>query len=373
MSGVIDSDTHVVESENMWQFFDEAMSARRPTLVASVDPATGVKSHRWVIDGKLFPRPLGRGGAFLATPPLSEQEAVEMEWGSRSLIDPAARVAAMDGLGIEMQVIFPTLFIAYLTDDVDLEVALCRAYNRFMANACAHEPNRLRWVAVPPLRSIERSIEELNYAKEHGAAGILMRGLEGDRSLAEPYFHPIYAEASRLNLPVCIHIGGGSPTMNEMADTRYMFNFASQRLLPVIAFHDLLSARIPERFPGLKIGFIEATASWVPFVLHFLKRRLNLGVAARDKLGPELFRDYRMFVACEVDEDIPYLLNHIGEDNLLIGTDYGHHGRKRGPADQSVELDLVSVISSREDVAPSVVNKMLRQNPRNFYPLASSA
>ncbi|HTE84946.1 MAG TPA: amidohydrolase family protein [Dehalococcoidia bacterium] len=369
MAGVIDSDTHVVESEQMWEFFDEAMKPRRPTLVAFADPATGITGNRWVIDGKLFPRPFGRGGAFLATPPMNEQQAVDMEWSSRSLNDPAARVAAMESLGIQSQVIFPTLFIAYLTDEVDLEVALCRAYNRYMADACSHAPDRLRWIAVPPLRSIAESIGELNFARENGAAGILMRGLEGDRSLAEPYFHPIYAEASRLGLPVCIHIGGGSPTLNEMADTRYMFNFASQRLLPVIAFHDLLSARIPEQFPDLRIGFIEATASWVPFVLHFLQRRLNMGVVSQEKLGPALFRDYRMFVACEADEDIPYLLTHIGEDNLLIGTDYGHHGARRGPADQSVELDLVSVIGAREDVPPSVVNKMLRENPRHFYAL----
>ena len=118
MPGVIDSDTHVVESEEMWQFFDEAMSPRRPVLVTSPDPQTGVVSHRWVIDGNLFPKPFGRGGAFLATPPMSEQESVEMEWGSRSLIDPAARLASMDSMGVEAQIIFPTLFIAYLTDPV---------------------------------------------------------------------------------------------------------------------------------------------------------------------------------------------------------------------------------------------------------------
>jgi predicted TIM-barrel fold metal-dependent hydrolase len=363
MPGVIDADTHVIESEGTWQFFDEDLSLRRPALVAFPDPNTGRPSHRWVIDGKLFPKPPGKGGAFLHTPPVSEKEALEDDWACRSLANPAARIAHADEMGVATQVIYPTLFISYLTDDVRLEIALCRSYNRFLSQVWAAGQDRLRWVAPLPLRSIDASIEEMHYVKDHGAVGILFRGIEDERSMAEPYFYPIYEEASKLDLPVCIHIGGGSPALNELVDTRYMFNFASQRMLPVVAFHDILSAKLPERFPDLRIGFIEATASWVPFVLHFLKRRRNMGVTAREKLGPELLRDYRLYIACEVDEDIPYLLTQIGEDNLITGSDHGHH-------DQSAEPELVSVLRSRTDVPPLTVEKILSDNARRFYGIA---
>ena len=76
----------------------------------------------------------------------------------------------------------------------------------------------------------------------------------------------------------------------------------------------------------------------------------------------ELFRDYRIYVACEADEDLPYLLNYTGEDNLLIGSDYGH-------TDPANEPRMVDVMRAREDVPAGIVEKILIDNPRKFYGL----
>ena len=97
-----------------------------------------------------------------------------------------------------------------------------------------------------------------------------------------------------------------------------------------------MAHKIPERFPELRFGFIEASASWVPYVLHHLQRasgaRLNAGGDADASLdwGPNLFRDYRLYVAAEADEDLPYLLTHIGEDHIIMGSDYGHQDQSHG-------------------------------------------
>src|SRR5262245_12165638 len=83
--------------------------------------------------------------------------------------------------------------------------------------------------------------------------------------------------------------------------------------LPLFAFRDLVAHKIPERFPKLRFGFIEASASWVPYVLHHLARssgaKLNSGGDADAALewGPKLFSDYRLYVAAEADEDLAYL------------------------------------------------------------------
>jgi hypothetical protein len=76
-----------------------------------------------------------------------------------------------------------------------------------------------------------------------------------------------------------------------------------------------------EPTPGaldLRFGLIEAGASWVPFLVHKLNR--TLGPEAQT-WGPKLLRDYRLYVACKADEDLPYLVGQIGEDNVLFGSD----------------------------------------------------
>ena len=79
----------------------------------------------------------------------------------------------------------------------------------------------------------------------------------------------------------------------------------------------------------------------------------------------DLFREYRLFVTCEADEDIPYLIQFAGEDNLIIGSDYGH-------PDASEEPELVTVMGARKDLTKDVADKILSTNAREFYSLGSS-
>lgn len=360
----IDADTHVVESEDVWAYFDSDGLAR-PILAIVPEPRTGKSQTRWVIDGKLIPKPEGRGSQGLATPPLEGEsgDAGDVLWSWRSLADPVGRAADHKARGVDVQVVFPTIFLADLTEDPALQVALAHAYNRFMADRWSKAQESLRWAAVLPFRSVADAVTEAEYAASHGAVGILFHGVEGDRSLGDPYFHPIYGAAERLGLAICVHTGPGSPTILNLQDNRFTRNFGQNRVLPLIGFHDLVFTRVPELFPQLRIGFLEASASWVPFLLHFFRRAAKRSGRDRAFFGPQLFEDYRIYVACESDEDIPYLAEHIGWDHLMIGSDYAH-------TDQSAELEIVETISTRPDIDAANRHKMLEDNPARFYGLA---
>ena len=363
MLRVVDADTHIAESEGMWQLMDLDMIPRRPIrLSAPQDTLYKDRNAFWLIDGNIFPKPAGRGSYNLMTPSLPGQESARngVTIPCRELTDIEARLADMDRLGIETQVIYPTLFLITLTDDVKLEIALCRAYNRWMTQAWSNARNRLRWVAVLPLRSVEASIEEMRTARKNGAVGLFFRGIEGRLTLDHPYFFPIYEEANRLDLPICIHTGSGAPSLLALFDTERNSTFAHNRILPLIAFRDLVANKIPELFPGLRFGFIEASAGWIPYLIHVLRRLL------REKWkyasSAELFREYRLYVACEADEDIPYIVKHAGEDHILIGSDYGHN-------DPSKEPQLVATMRARKDVPSDIIEKILGENARRFYSL----
>jgi predicted TIM-barrel fold metal-dependent hydrolase len=213
MAGVVDADTHIAESEAMWRYIDKEMYPRRPILARIPDDTWyGERNAFWLIDGQIFPKPAGKASFSLITPSAQKKESgrSDIHLAARELSDTAARLKDMDKIGIEIQIIYPTLFLVYLTDDPALEIALCRAYNRFVAEGCAPARHRLKWVAILPLRDRSASLHEMEWAKEQGAVGIFFRGMEGNLTLDNPYFFPIYAQAERLNLPICIHTGSGS-------------------------------------------------------------------------------------------------------------------------------------------------------------------
>jgi predicted TIM-barrel fold metal-dependent hydrolase len=362
MSSVIDADTHIAESRRMWDLFEPKLYPRRPVLLyGPEDTLYGKKNVFWLIDGNIFPKPAGKGGFSLITPSESAFQSgrTDIEIGCRELSNVPARLADMDRLNVDVQVVYPTLFLVYLTDDPELELALCRAYNRWLAEAWAQSNNRVRWVVVPPLKSIDETVRELRFGKENGAVGVFFRGIERDRTLDDPYFFPIYEEASRLDLPICVHTGAGCPSWTNIFDVDRNSSFPHIRMLPLIAFRDIVANKIPARFPGLRFGFIEAGAFWVPYVLHALKRLFRTDAA---EWGPGLFAENRIYVACEADEDITYLARYIGEDHLVIGSDYGHN-------DPSEERELVATLRAREDVPEPLVDKILRDNPRRLYGL----
>jgi predicted TIM-barrel fold metal-dependent hydrolase len=269
-------------------------------------------------------------------------------------------MADMDKLNTAMQIVYPTLFLVYNTKDKELEVALCRAYNRFLAQACAQSGGLMKWVVVLPFQSMNAAIDEIRFGKQNGAVGVFFRGIEGEYTLDSQYLFPVYEEAQKYNLSICVHTGCGVKQVLEMFDLSRNHTFGHTRVMPLLAFRDLVANRIPEQFPGLRFGFIEAAAGWAPFLIHIIRRLLK----ERFKYGSsvEMFREYRLYIACEADEDIPYIAKYTGDDHLLIGSDYPH-------SDPSREDQFVNAINVRADIPAMLKQKILYDNPRAFYAL----
>ena len=115
-----------------------------------------------------------------------------------------------------------------------------------------------------------------------------------------------------------------------------------------------------ERFPRMRFGFVELSAQWVPYALHDFVRRMEKKDIHLDRTA--LMAENRIFVACQTDDDIAYVLKYAGPNNLVAGTDYGH-------ADTSSELEALKRLRYREDVAQADMERILDANPRTLYGL----
>jgi len=348
----VDVDAHVDESEATWEYLDEGEKRFRPlTLDPGAATAPGdARPHRlWVIDGNIRLRRWRddkRTGTVKAT---------------RELIDVDARIRHMDEMRVDVQVLYPTLFLHALTDRPETDVALCKSYNRWIAKATEKSRGRLRWVAMLPLLDIDKSVEEVRWAKDHGACGVFKKGIEcGDRAASDPYFFPVYEEASNLDLPVCIHNATG-----KVESAIGLGSGLDGNMNAISAFSALAENGIPDMFPKLRVGFIETGASWIPFLYADLEakklRRTFLPVDFKE----DLFRRNRFYVACQTNDDLPYILKYGTEDNLMIGTDYSH-------TDISANLSALDEVRGWVDegrITNAQARKILETNARAFYGL----
>jgi predicted TIM-barrel fold metal-dependent hydrolase len=235
---------------------------------------------------------------------------------------------------------------------------MCRSYNRWLADIWGQAQGRLRWVVTPPLRSMDETVAELRCGKQQGACGVMLRGVEIDnRLLSDPYFFPLYEEAQRLDLPVCIHTGSGSHEISTIYGDES--GFCRFKLVGVGACHNLLYTRTPEKFPNLRWGFIELSAQWIPYVLNDFMRRFD---RAGKTYKPNPLRDNNIFVACQTTDDLPAIVDAVGEDVLVIGTDYGH-------ADSSTEIYALQTFRALDTISASARRKILDDNARALYGL----
>ena len=341
----IDADAHIDETEATWEYLEDSERHYIPTTIEN--------GHRtdqgWQFPGVVLRRPIRdyrRTGATAAT---------------SQLLDIDERLRHLDRLGIDTQVIFPTVFIrSRFAGHADLELALTRTYNRWIADRTSKSNGRLRWAAVLPLLSMDKAVEELRWAKDHGACGIFKKGVECEgRNAGDEYFFPLYEEANKLDVPICVHTGSDGVG----------YGLSPSALDAVVAFQPIVNAGLPEKFPHLRVAIIEAGAAWVPVVLSndagAKRRGFHQASGQRQMLDvdKDLLRRSRIFVTCQSHDDIPYILQFGTEDNLMIGTDYTH-------ADQSAEMLAFEILEQRcaaGDFSAEVLHKIVEDNPRRFY------
>jgi predicted TIM-barrel fold metal-dependent hydrolase len=116
-------------------------------------------------------------------------------------------------------------------------------------------------------------------------------------------------------------------------------------------------AQVPEKFPRLKMAFLEVSAQWVPYAFRDLVKRFR---RQGQDLKSDFMRERRLYVGVETNDDLPYIFQTVGDDNFVIGSDYGH-------ADSATELKALENLRKDTRLNDTLVNKILDANPRELY------
>jgi uncharacterized protein len=363
---VIDADSHVEEPEETWSHLDPRYKDRRPITVTGEDRADlfGMNSF-WHIDGRSFPHPVGRGVTIYATPVTMERaKRKPFSLGSQTLCEPQARLKDMDSAGVGVQVNFPTLFLEPLTEDAAFEAALMQSYNSYMAAQCKDVADRLKWAALLPLRDVPSAVAEVRRAKELGAAAAATTcGTLGDHSLEEPWLDPIWAELEKQGLPLCIHCGWSNPGITNCFDSSYGAHVLGFTLPVIMGFYAFTGGGILDRFPGLKLAFLEAGCEWLPYVVqrmdHYYGSELRKGTRLPKRRASEYLRECQIYLTTEAEErNLPYVMELLGEDRIMISADMPH-----GEARETT----VEEIEERADLTDAQKRKLLHDNAAAFY------
>jgi predicted TIM-barrel fold metal-dependent hydrolase len=367
---VYDADAHVMMSPRMWEDLPREYALRRPRPVRIGDAeALGRWDTAWLLDGQIEPRVYGPGaqGANIPADVLPDYGAPAARVGAADLSDPQARLDDLDRLGIDVQFLFPTTLYACMSPDPSFEAAMFRAYNRYMSRQCGHDSRRLKWAALLPLRDPAQGCAAIREMQALGASAAVVYGTARERLLSDPSFTPLWDEFAGTGLPLIVHMGRSYPGFDLVGETSLDTHMVGLVLPVILSFVAIVGHGMLDRYPDLKVAFLEFGAEWIFYTVgrmdHYLPSHRYFPSAAMGRIPRQRIVDYvgsgRIFLGGESDD--PWMLQEIalvGEDQLVFSSDYPH-GEGRD--------DSLAELLGREDLSENQKRKILYANAIRLY------
>jgi len=285
--------------------------------------------------------------------------------------DPRERLKVHDAEGVDGAVLFPSmgLFFAGVSDPT-IAIGACRAVNRWAADYCAAAPRELYSVATLSAQDPAAAAAELTRGvKEHGlVAGCLRPNpTRAGRTIGDPSLDVLWATAQDLDVPLCFHNALNTDVPQAGLDRARSFVLGHAIVHPfeqMLAFASLLEAGVFDRFPRLRVGFMESNCGWLPFWLDRLDEhfeRLGWMLAQPPQRKPSEIFHQQCVIGCENEEPmLPYVQQRFGEDKVLWASDFPHF---------DAEVPGLVALRKRADLTDAQRDGVLWRAAARFYKL----
>ncbi len=333
---VIDCDSHVMEPADLWQNYLEAAYRDRAIRIETDDQGAErlVIAEQTVLPGGLA----GLGGVEHERATLFSGQLKYADGAPLASYEPTARGALLDDWGVDRCVTFPTIGILPVpTDDLDLISAYCRAYNTWQAEFMQGLPDRVIAIAALNWRDPDAATQELERCLKLGFKGIFVppETIDG-RSPSHPDFDPLWQRAAAAGVPGCLHVivrfsGAAAPFSDWHAAEPapgLLFGFglgATGQMIPALAA--MVLDGFFDRHPTQKIVSVEAGCGYAAYLMDRLdeKHAVLSALAPPLQLKPSEYIQRNCYFVAEPEErTIAAMLDLVGEENILWGSDYPH-------------------------------------------------
>lgn len=297
----------------------------------------------------------------------------------------------MDRTGIKWSVVYPTagLAVGRIVSE-DWAIAACQAYNNWLCDRFVNVSPRLKGMALIPIQHVESAVQELHRAvKELGMIGAMLpsngEGLKGH--LGSQNYWPIYEEAEKLGCALAVHGGCHHHLGLDSFGTFYLVQALGHPFSVMTQAAGILFHGVFERFPGLRVAFLEGGATWVPFLMDRIDRshegesspdHLQVDLQGEILVGPrpgerpsEYFRrqikEGRIFIGFDCDEHtLGYSISRAGREPFLFASDFPHEAINAEVCRREIDGLL-----HRDDLTEKDKEAVFGKNAERLYRLAT--
>jgi predicted TIM-barrel fold metal-dependent hydrolase len=240
--------------------------------------------------------------------------------------------------------------------DPELGLASMRAFNDWIIDGWAGPyPERIIPCQVAWLRDPEIAAEEIRRNAERGFKAVSFS--ENPEKLGLPSIHkdhwdPFLRACQETDTVINLHVGSSSETIVPSSDSPGAVLGALFPINGMAAATDWLFARIPVRFPGIRIAMSEGGIGWVPMLLDrlaYMGRHHDTRGDFGGRLPSEVLLDSFWFTTFSD----PTTLVHrhlIGVDHIMFETDYPHSDSSWPDTQDLLDVQMAGIPADEVDL-----------------------
>jgi aminocarboxymuconate-semialdehyde decarboxylase len=239
------------------------------------------------------------------------------------MADIDGRIAAMDAMGVGLQVLSSSLVHQCTYDAAPADaLRLDAAMNETIARAVKAYPERFRGLGSVPLQSPDLAARELTRCmSELGLSGVTISTRVRDLELGDTSFRQFWEAAEALGAVVFIHPSGNhDPRFRKWQ----LWNSIGQSFEEAMAIASLFYEGILDAYPSLKI-VVSHGGGYMPFYLGRIARNYVEKPATRANMSKPPIEYLRMlhYDTCVYDPDtLADLVRIVGPERIVMGSDY---------------------------------------------------
>jgi aminocarboxymuconate-semialdehyde decarboxylase len=252
----------------------------------------------------------------------------------RSFTDVAAvafieidkRLAAMDAQAVDMEVLSINPF--WYGTERDLAGQIVKLQNEKLAELCASKPDRFAAFASLTLQAPDLAVQELEIAvTKQGLKGAAIGGAVNGEAFSDSKFHPVWAKAEELGVPLFIHPTGIPELAKRLAGNGWLGNTIGYPLETTIALSHLIFEGTLDRFPKLKLiaahggGFLPSYADRSDHACLVSPTSCNPNIKL-EKAPTEYLKQIYFDSVVFTPEAIRHLVAQVGAGQVVLGSDY---------------------------------------------------
>jgi aminocarboxymuconate-semialdehyde decarboxylase len=237
--------------------------------------------------------------------------------------DLADRIAKMDAMGVDVQVLSASLVHQGLEwADAQTSLRLARTTNDWIAKAMATHPARLIGLGTLPLHVPALAVAELERClTELGLKGVAISTTAAGMELGDTALRPFWGKAEELGAVIYIHPGGNR---DRRFKRFHLWNSVGQAFEEAMAISSLMYDGVLEQFPKLRIC-ISHGGGYMPFYMGRIDRNYLEKANTRVNMSKPPIDYLRMlyFDSCVYERPVlQHLVDKVGADRVLLGSDY---------------------------------------------------